>query len=94
MSSNDPLLLRARLFSPVQTRGTVASGDARGSGSFSGRRGSEEVVSVDLGVMPRGLRVAAARVRRARRARWRRQRDAWQRNPRHGLPDTLTPSRP
>ena len=94
MSLNDPPLLRARLFSPVQTRDAVASGDARGSGSFPGRRGSEEVVSVDLGVMPRGLRVAAARVRRARRARWRRQRDAWQRSPRHGLPDTLTPSRP
>src|SRR5271169_1109073 len=84
MSLNDPPLLRARLFSPVETRDAVASGDARGSGSFPGRRGSEEVVSVDLGVMPRGLRVAAARVRRARRARWQRQRDAWLRSPRHG----------
>ena len=51
-------------------------------------------VSVGLGVMPRGLRVAAARVRRARRERWRRRRDGWQRIPRHGPPDTLTPSRP
>jgi hypothetical protein len=65
MSLNDPPLLRARLFSPVQTRDAVASGDARGSGSFPGRRGSEEVVSVDVGVMPRGLSVAAARVSRS-----------------------------
>src|SRR5580704_923744 len=49
MSLNDPPLLRARLFSPVQMRDAVASGGARGSGSFPGRRGSEEVVSVDLG---------------------------------------------
>ena len=40
------------------------------------------------------LRVAAARVRRARRERWRRRRDWWQRSPRHGPPDMLTPSRP
>ena len=29
-----------------------------------------------------------------RQSRWRRRRDAWQRSPKHGLPDTLTPSRP
>ena len=54
---------------------------------------SSEGVSAGLGVMPRGLRVAAARVRRARRERWRR-RDEWQRSPRHRPPDMLTPSRP
>jgi hypothetical protein len=47
---------------------------------------------VGLGVMPRGLRVAAARVRRARRER--RRRDEWQRSPRHGPPDMLTPTAP
>ena len=46
------------------------------------------------GLMPRGLRVAATCVRRARPARWRQRRDAWQRSPRYGLPDTLTPSQP
>ena len=61
---------------------------------FPGCVGSEELISVGLGVMPRGLRVAAARVRRARPARWRQRRDAWQRSPRYGLPDTLTPSQP
>jgi 6-phosphogluconolactonase (cycloisomerase 2 family) len=35
---------------------------------------SREAVSVGLGVMPRGLRVAAACVRRARPARWRQRR--------------------
>ena len=63
MSLNDPPLLRARLFSRVQTRDAVASGDARGSGSFLGRRGREEVVSVDLGLMPRGLRVCRATIK-------------------------------
>ena len=60
-------------------------------GVFWAAGGREEVVSVGPGVMPRGLRVAAARVRRARPARWRQRRDAWQRSPRYGLPDTLTP---
>ena len=43
---------------------------------------------------PRGLRVAATRVRRAKRGRLLRRRDAWQRSPRHEPPDRPTPSRP
>ena len=78
----------------MQARDIVASGDARSSRSFLSRKGGQEVVSVGLGVMPRGLRVAAARVRRATPARWRQRRDAWQRSPRHRLQDTLTPLQP
>ena len=52
----------------MQAHDADASGDARGRRNFLGRRGREEVVSVGLGLMPRGLGVAAARVRRARPA--------------------------
>ena len=40
------------------------------SAFFRGCGGSEEGVSVGLGMMPRLLRVAAPRVRRESRARW------------------------
>jgi hypothetical protein len=71
----------------------VASGDARVLERLSDYE-SREAISEGPGVMPRGLRVAATCVRQARPARWRQRRDAWQRSPRYGLPDTLTPSQP
>jgi WD40 repeat protein len=45
----------------------VASRDARAAGTFPGCGGSEELISVSLGMVPRRLRVAAARVTLARR---------------------------
>ena len=80
-------------FAFLQMRYAVASGDARVLERLSDYE-SREAVSVGLGVMPRGLRIAATCVRRVRPARWRQRRDAWQRSPRYGLPDTLTPSQP
>ena len=51
------------------------------------------VVSVGLVMMPRGLRVAASRVRWARRGHLPRRQDGWQRAPRLGLQDSPRPSR-
>ena len=82
------------LFALMQARDICCVRRREEQQEFFSRKGGQEVVSVGLGVMPRGLRVAAARVRRATPARWRQRRDAWQRSPRHRLQDTLTPLQP
>src|ERR1700675_1119644 len=69
-----------RLIAFLGARRLVASGDARGTGTFAGCGGSEDVVSVGLWMMPRLLRVAAARIRQGSRARLRRRRDGRQRS--------------
>jgi hypothetical protein len=57
----------------------VASEDAWEAGTFAGCRCSEELNSVGLGMTPRWLRAAAARVMRARRRPSRRARAGWRR---------------
>ena len=69
-----------RLVCFLQMRYAVASGGARVLERLSDYE-SREAVSEGSEVMPRGLRVAATCVRRARPARWRQRRDAWQRSP-------------
>jgi hypothetical protein len=45
----------------LEAQPAVAPGDAEAVGTFAGCGGSEELISVSLGMVPRRLRVAAAR---------------------------------
>jgi hypothetical protein len=51
------------LLTILEAQDPVASEDAWEAGTFAGCRSSEELISVGLGMMPRWLRAAAARVR-------------------------------
>src|SRR5271154_7065148 len=91
--SPDRAILREELLTILEAQDPVASEDAWEAGTFAGCGCSEELISVGLGMMPRWLRAAAARVMRARRGPRRRVRAGWRRGPSLGRPDRPTPSR-